>query len=163
MRKNNLAQLLPKFMRTSIRIAFDVLSSMVKQQKTRMQIFAVSPPCCRHGSRSAAKDSTEILFFNFGANTQGGVGMTSQKRVDYSHCFIWCLIFLVVTCSFSIMNGTAFAANLTLAWDANSEPDLTGYRVYCGESSGNYNPSLTKEVPATTLVKHPRPPTNLPV
>ena len=67
--------------------------------------------------------------------------MTSQKRVYYFHYFIRCLIFLVVTCSFSMMNGAAFAANLTLAWDANSEPDLVGYRVYCGESSGKYTVS----------------------
>ena len=39
---------------------------------------------------------------------------------------------------------TAFCANLTLAWDANSEPNLSGYLVFCGESSGHY--SITKEV-----------------
>ena len=75
--------------------------------------------------------------------------MTSQKRVDYFHYFIRCLIFLVVTCSFSVLNGAAFAANLTLAWDANSEPDLVGYRVYCGVSSGKYTVSheLTRSDP----------------
>ena len=81
--------------------------------------------------------------------------MTSEKRMDYSHHFVRCLIFLVVTCSFSIMNGTAVAANLMLAWDANSEPDLTGYLVYCGESSGNYNPLLTKEVFSDTVGEAP--------
>jgi hypothetical protein len=41
----------------------------------------------------------------------------------------------------SLSAGTAYSANLTVAWDANSEPDLIGYRVYCGESSGNYTVS----------------------
>ena len=76
--------------------------------------------------------------------------MTSQKDVDLFHYFIRYVIVLVVTCSFSMLNGTAFAANLMLAWDANSEPDLTGYRVYCGESSGSYNENLTKEVSSDT-------------
>lgn len=28
---------------------------------------------------------------------------------------------------------------LTLAWDANTEPDLAGYTIYVGEASGDYN------------------------
>lgn len=27
---------------------------------------------------------------------------------------------------------------VTLAWDANTEPDLAGYKIYYGESSRNY-------------------------
>jgi len=27
---------------------------------------------------------------------------------------------------------------ITLAWDPNSEPDLAGYKLYIGNSSGNY-------------------------
>jgi hypothetical protein len=76
--------------------------------------------------------------------------MTSQKLVDYSHHFIWCVIVLVAIFSFSILNGPALAENLTLVWDANSEPDLTGYLVFCGESSGSYNPELTKKVSSDT-------------
>ena len=75
--------------------------------------------------------------------------------------FFCCLAFLVVT-FFFVLAGTANSANLTLAWDANSEPDLTGYLVFCGESSGQLYPSLRRS-PATTLVNHPRPPANLPV
>ena len=52
--------------------------------------------------------------------------------------FTRCLIVLGMTLTFATLAGTANAANLTLAWDANSEPDLTGYRVYCGETSGHY-------------------------
>ena len=41
-----------------------------------------------------------------------------------------------------ILTGSAsvvHAQTATLAWDANSEPDVTGYRLYYGTSSGNYN------------------------
>lgn len=30
------------------------------------------------------------------------------------------------------------AGTLTLAWDANTEPDLAGYKIHYGLSSGNY-------------------------
>jgi len=33
---------------------------------------------------------------------------------------------------------TSYAASLNLAWDANSEEDLAGYKVYYGTSTGNY-------------------------
>ena len=40
------------------------------------------------------------------------------------------------------MNGpqpsAAFAAEVTLAWDASSSSGVTGYRVYYGTASGNY-------------------------
>ena len=64
--------------------------------------------------------------------------MAAQNRTVNSRLFTRLLFFLGLTLIFSISVGTAYSANLTLAWDANSEPDLIGYRVYCGESSGNY-------------------------
>ena len=50
--------------------------------------------------------------------------------------------------SFPSISGAA--TQVTLAWDANSEPDLIAYRVYCGESSRSYNENLTKEVSSDT-------------
>ncbi|KON30914.1 hypothetical protein AC480_00070 [miscellaneous Crenarchaeota group archaeon SMTZ1-55] len=36
----------------------------------------------------------------------------------------------------------SLASYLTLAWDLNTEPDLAGYRVYYGKSSGNYHQNI---------------------
>lgn len=34
------------------------------------------------------------------------------------------------------------AGTVTLAWDANTEPDLAGYNIYYGETSGDYTDSI---------------------
>ena len=64
--------------------------------------------------------------------------MAAHNRTVNSRRFIRFIFFLGITFIFSLLTGTGYSANLTVAWDANSEPDLIGYRIYCGESSGNY-------------------------
>ena len=64
--------------------------------------------------------------------------MAAQNHTVNSRQFARLIFFLGITLIFSLSAGTAYSANLTVAWDANNEPDLIGYRVYCGESSGNY-------------------------
>lgn len=44
--------------------------------------------------------------------------------------------------------SNAFAATVDLAWDPNTEPELAGYKIYWGSSSGNYTSS--KDVGQTT-------------
>lgn len=38
----------------------------------------------------------------------------------------------------SVSSGSALAESVSLIWDANPEPDIAGYRLYYGPSSGNY-------------------------
>ena len=38
-----------------------------------------------------------------------------------------------------LASAIAYSATMTLAWDANSEPEVTGYKVYYGAESGNYS------------------------
>ena len=45
------------------------------------------------------------------------------------------LCFLISIYTFPI---TACGFQLTLAWDSNAEPDVSGYKVYYGEQSQNY-------------------------
>ena len=48
------------------------------------------------------------------------------------------LAFLVVLLSVTI----SFAAQVTLEWDANFEPTISGYNVYYGKSSRDYDVTL---------------------
>jgi hypothetical protein len=74
--------------------------------------------------------------------------MTSRNCAGYSHQFARWMIIPLMT-FFLVFAGAANAANLTLAWDANTEPDLVGYLAFCGESSGHYTVSheITSENP----------------
>ena len=40
--------------------------------------------------------------------------------------------------TFLILTPSAFPAQVTLAWDPNTEPDLAGYKLYYGTASGDY-------------------------
>ncbi|MFH0726574.1 MAG: fibronectin type III domain-containing protein [Pseudomonadota bacterium] len=55
-------------------------------------------------------------------------------------CFphILCCIVLLLTSVFLIDPPHADAAQVTLAWDANTEPFLSGYKIYYGTASRNY-------------------------
>ena len=55
--------------------------------------------------------------------------------------FLCVILFIVVFASF-ILCELASAASVTLAWDANTEPDLDNYNIYYGSTSGNYTTTL---------------------
>ena len=46
-------------------------------------------------------------------------------------CSVACVVVFIHSLS------PSYALNVTLAWDANTEPDLAGYRVYYGTESGD--------------------------
>ena len=49
--------------------------------------------------------------------------------------------FICVMIVFTLLGGVSYAGtDVTLAWDANTEPDLKEYRLYEGIPSGKYNP-----------------------
>jgi hypothetical protein len=49
---------------------------------------------------------------------------------------------------FAMPFSTAYAASVDLEWDPNTEPQLAGYKIYWGTSSGNY--AFSKNVGNTT-------------
>jgi hypothetical protein len=48
----------------------------------------------------------------------------------------------VATVSVTVAESTSAELQVTLAWNANSESDLAGYKLYVGFSSGNYGTSI---------------------
>ena len=44
---------------------------------------------------------------------------------------------------FAIASGMAWGAQITLAWDPNSEADLVGYKLYIGYYPRNYTQIVT--------------------
>src|SRR5881296_1937266 len=48
----------------------------------------------------------------------------------------------VITTICSLAPALSSAAQVTLAWDANTDPDLAGYKLYYGLSSGSYQSSV---------------------
>lgn len=51
--------------------------------------------------------------------------------------FVSLLFFLLA------LSSTGFSAQISLAWDPNSESNLGGYRLYYGTSSGNYSQTIS--------------------
>ena len=65
-------------------------------------------------------------------------------------------LLIVSTTLVSSPNSSAAARQVTLEWDANNEPDLIGYRVFCGESSGAY--TISHDITSSNA-DHPPPTT----
>lgn len=72
---------------------------------------------------------------------------------------IICLIsraFWVLILLFMLSSVTVCAAmDVTLTWNANQEPDLAGYKIYYGTSSGDYNPAPADYVPEYSIGNDP--------
>ena len=50
------------------------------------------------------------------------------------------IIFLILILAF--FSTSAMSAEVSLAWDPNTESDLAGYKIHYGQSSGNYQYSV---------------------
>jgi hypothetical protein len=80
-----------------------------------------------------------------------GLALRGQISVEGAQMEIYApnsaLRFRKIICSLAvlavlIMASSASAESATLAWDANSEADLAGYRIYYGTTSGNYSTTV---------------------
>lgn len=82
------------------------------------------------------------------------IHLSPQLRIHrFFHLSISCFTFLVVSALLLFFhNPNVYSAQLTLAWDPNTEPELGGYKVYYGMSPGAYGvPSSVGNVTNYTL------------
>jgi len=62
-----------------------------------------------------------------------------------------CITFFLVISLYLLINiNNVYAAQVTLVWDHNNEPDLAGYKIYYGNSSRNYSKSVNIASPNIT-------------
>jgi Fibronectin type III domain len=62
----------------------------------------------------------------------------SAKSPCSRFCSLLLLPLAVFILTFPILTPSAFPAQVTRAWDQNTEPDLAGYKLYYGNASGDY-------------------------
>ena len=78
---------------------------------------------------------------------------SAAKNTDTSNrvpCAVRRMSFIILACVLSMPTFATVtpAATVDLQWDANTEPELAGYKIHWGTSSGNY--SSSKDVGKTT-------------
>ena len=68
-------------------------------------------------------------------------GSTSLGRISRSLLLILGSLFVLVGLLLLPPPGS-YAAQVTLAWDASTNPGIAGYKVYYGTTSGNYQVAM---------------------
>jgi VCBS repeat-containing protein len=67
---------------------------------------------------------------------------SSQKSINVNFFGLLLTLLTLFICLFSVFPPfihSTYAAEVTLAWDANSEPDIAGYKICYGLQSGSYS------------------------
>ncbi len=64
------------------------------------------------------------------------------KHRSYHLRFLKLLKLIFATFFTTLLTSSGFASSVSLSWDANSENDLAGYKVYYGTNSRDYQESL---------------------
>ena len=67
--------------------------------------------------------------------------MFSFGRIQPRRVFLSLVLSLIISLLF-FLTGSAHSAQVTLAWDPNTEPDLAGYRIHYGLLSDQYSSSV---------------------
>ena len=68
--------------------------------------------------------------------------MYCKTNVLHRQSMLCAFIFLLPIISIMVFYSNALSAQVTLAWDPNNEPDIAGYQVYYGTSTGIYTDSI---------------------
>jgi hypothetical protein len=78
---------------------------------------------------------------------EGGILMSRQLKATglstrFSRSSLWRITLLVVFSFIFLSAQNGYSAQVKLAWDANTEPALAGYKIYVGASSRTYDYSV---------------------
>ena len=65
-----------------------------------------------------------------------------DKRVSGFSIKIMKIFLFILSLIIPLLFQSAWAADIRLAWAPNNEPDLAGYKVYYGTTSGTYGPPI---------------------
>ena len=65
-------------------------------------------------------------------------GLNLNPTNIFPYAILRNLIVIFLIALFCLLSSLSNAAEVTLQWDPKAEPDLAGYRLYYGTSSGNY-------------------------
>lgn len=82
--------------------------------------------------------------------------LNSHDRNRSNYLIIFTLIFFTLIILNFVLIDKAHAGEVTLTWDANTDTNLAGYKLYYGSSSGNYQYSVdVANVTTYTLMNLP--------
>jgi hypothetical protein len=82
---------------------------------------------------------SEDAVFCAGNKATGGTEVKRQEHQIYRHLFSKFLPLVAIIFFLFLFTAETHAADLTLAWDANTESNIAGYKIHYGLSSGNYS------------------------
>jgi Divergent InlB B-repeat domain/Fibronectin type III domain len=83
----------------------------------------------RASSRNQSQEAVPANVFHWSFDME----IKQCKVISFLIAFLFCSLTLATA---------GYSAQVSLAWDPNGEPDLSGYTLYYGTSSGNYTDSV---------------------
>jgi hypothetical protein len=109
------------------------ISSAISKSFTDRPLVTYRPavhqiaPCTHAHIKKAGQNKAENTSFEYISE--------ESKKLSAFRFYLWHVGLVVLFSTFFSANLAA-AAEVTLAWDANTEPDLAGYKIYYDTSSG---------------------------
>lgn len=64
----------------------------------------------------------------------------SERKVNIFLTLLYC--FIIMLCYIILTTTYIYAGTVKLAWDASISPEIVGYKIYYGTSSGSYSDSV---------------------
>ena len=86
---------------------------------------------------------------NLGGTAVRNLVLPRPRSPRCGHVLTFVSLFLTLASILLLLSSSGYSAQVTIAWDANSEPEVAGYKLHYGTSAGQY-PSLSDAGGQTT-------------